>query len=342
MVEYQPDKVRSREAADRNYHFPEAAEELLESHLFNQWWYYSVELMPRMSTKGAYPDDFPMLPRIMLRNCNLAGTACLDMGSMEGMIPVLMKRGGAASVLATDASDHCQERMAALKHYYGVQFDFKQVGLMYDLNEKLKGYSFDLVNCSGLLYHVISPIDVLMGVRPLVRRNGLVIVSTNVTFGDGYVMEFNNAGRLQAENNTFWYISVGLLEYILRLLRLSPIDATFLSHSSVHSVVRLKADRPTGYLSVVCRAVDELVPDAGDEWAPSVARGSWEYLGLCDWKNVDVQPRSTIAYRGSASRAYWNSATDSLDLKRFVSESGGLQSTEVEKDTHLLRLADQD
>ena len=65
--------------------------------------YYSVELMPGLITKGQYPDSFPMLPRILLRNCDLRGTTCLDVGSMEGLIPVVMCRQGAKTVLATDA-----------------------------------------------------------------------------------------------------------------------------------------------------------------------------------------------------------------------------------------------
>jgi hypothetical protein len=78
-------------------------------------------------------------------------------------------------------------------------------------------------HCSGPLYHVFSPLGVLCGLRPLVKRGGLMIVSTNVVVEDGYTMEFNNAGRTQAEQDTFWYPAVRLLDYTLRHLRLRPI-----------------------------------------------------------------------------------------------------------------------
>ena len=97
--------------------FPETVEDLAQSDLFTGWWYYSVELMPGLITRGQYPDSFPMLPRILLRNCDLHGTTCLDLGSMEGLVPVLMYRQGAKAVLATDAIDHCREKMAALRYY---------------------------------------------------------------------------------------------------------------------------------------------------------------------------------------------------------------------------------
>ena len=88
--------------------------------------------------------------------------------------------------------------MAAVQHYYGLSFEYQDVGLMYDLSKKIKR-SFDLINCSGLLYHVFSPLMVLTGLRSLVKRNGLIIVSTNVVHSPDYVMEFNNEGRWQEE-----------------------------------------------------------------------------------------------------------------------------------------------
>src|SRR5439155_4992136 len=141
--------------------FPITAEDLAKSDLFTRWWYYSVELMPGLITKGQYPDSFPMLPRMLLRNCDLHGTTCLDLGSMEGLMPIVMCRRGAKAVLATDAIDHCREKMAALRYYYKASFEFQQVGLMYDLNNKLRKSgrgSFDVINLSGLLYHVFSPL----------------------------------------------------------------------------------------------------------------------------------------------------------------------------------------
>jgi len=95
--------------------------------------------LPNTVTEGIYPGNFPMTPRQMLRRCDLTGTECLDLGTMEGLVPTLMKRGGARRVLAVDAIDHCREKMAAVKHYYGVDFDFQTVGLMYDLDRKIKG-----------------------------------------------------------------------------------------------------------------------------------------------------------------------------------------------------------
>src|ERR1700693_2116411 len=171
---------------------PSDPDTLRASPLFGGWWYYAVELLPRVITEGVYPPTFPMLPRLMMRRCQLEGMSCLDLGTMEGLIPTLMMRGGASRVLAVDATDHCLDKLHAVRHYHQVDFEYRSVGSMHGLAEKLGGEGFDLINCSGLLYHVLSPLMVLCGLRPLLNRNGLMIVSTNVIDVEGYCMDFNH------------------------------------------------------------------------------------------------------------------------------------------------------
>src|SRR4051812_32448776 len=103
-----------------------------------------------------------------------------------------MRRGGARDVIAVDAIDHCIDKIEAVKHYHSVKFAYQSIGLMYGLSDKLAGRQFDLINCSGLLYHVFSPLLVLAGLRPMLKMNGLLIVSTNITVYAGFAMEFNN------------------------------------------------------------------------------------------------------------------------------------------------------
>lgn len=274
--------------------WPADPEALRASAEFQQWWYYSMELLPGAVTRGQYEIDFPMLPRMMLRRADLTGGVCLDLGSMEGLIPVLMHRGGASAVLATDFSDHCTEKLEMVKHYYGAQFEYGSVGLMYNLSHTIPGVGFDLINCSGLLYHVYSPLMILAGLRALVKRNGLVIVSTNVVFDDQPVMYFNTGGRMQPEANTFWYPTIGLLDYLLRYLRLQPVDALYMPHDSIATRLSYLFDKPSGYLSVMCRAVDHEVVDP---WMAHSQQASWEYLGLTDWARANAQPRSEITLR---------------------------------------------
>jgi 2-polyprenyl-3-methyl-5-hydroxy-6-metoxy-1,4-benzoquinol methylase len=326
--------IRRYTAGGLRRRYPADPEELRASELLRAWWYYGVELLPGVVTQGQYPPRMPMLPRIVLRRCDPAGMACLDLGTMEGLVPVLLRKRGAGSVLAADASNHCVGKMAAVSHYHGVDFEFRKVGLMYDLHEQLRGSSFDLVNCSGLLYHVFSPLSVLASLRALVKRGGLVVVSTNVTLDPAPVMDFNARGRMHADGHTFWFPSVGLLDYLLRYMRLVPIDCEFMpleawtGEEYAYLGRTTSFDKPSGYLSVACRAVDEIEMD---DWMRDSVRASWEYHGLTDWQLADSQLASDIRYDAPAGQ-------DRFDLERAVRERPPVMPPSEPDDSHVLKL----
>ena len=256
-------------------------------------------------------------------------------------MPVLMRKGGAKEVLAVDAINHCDHKLKAVKHYHNVDFEFKTVGSIYQLDEKLEGRPFDLINYSGLLYHVFSPLMALCGVRPLLKRNGLLIVSTNVVLDDGYSMEFNNGGRMQTENNTFWYVSVKLFDYMLRYLKLSPQDCIYVPHTAVKSDIRYTFEKRSGYLSVLCRASDEVLATADDEWMLNSAAGSWEYQWNADWKLAARQPKSKININGQLDKSHFRKDLDCLDLWEAVNNRPPLTVTQSPSDSHLLSLSDK-
>ncbi|MGC2516286.1 MAG: DUF1698 domain-containing protein [Terriglobales bacterium] len=313
--------------------YPQAREDMLRWKVYNTFWYYDIELLPGVTTRGHYPQATPLLPRMLLRNCNLKGADCLDIGSMEGLIPVLMCRQGAHRVLATDFNFHAYSKMLAVMKYYGVAFSFKRLDLLYDLANKIASPTwrgFDLINLSGVLYHVFSPFHVLAGLRPLLKRGGLMIVSTNVINRDGFSMEFNNSGKLQSEANTFWYLSIKMFDYMLRYFQLVPIDCLYYKHP-LKDVVRYSPGFEAAYLSVVCRAVSDRGAAFSDKWlSESVAR-SWEYL-LCNQKMIDAQASSTISYRAGS---------EPIDLSKRIGQSKPLEPTPYSYDTHLLRLDDR-
>ncbi len=302
---------------------PRSAEEAKNSAIFNEWYYYSVELFPGVIKRGIYPDYLPMLPRMLLRNCDLRNADCLDIGSMEGLIPVLMCKQGARNVLATDFNFHCYQKMRALMAAHGVNFDFKRIGTLYDLDKKIPNRrlrGFDLINLSGVLYHVFSPLHVLAGLRPLLKQGGLMIVSTNVINRDDYSMEFNNSGKLQSEANTFWYVSIHALDYMLRYFQLAPIDCVYYEFPGTN----------IGYFAAVCRAISDRGAQFKDQWLSNSIAQSWEYL-LCNQTMLESQDVSAIRYRGD---------NGPINLAEKNSQTAPVGAAIHSHDTHLLKLAD--
>jgi hypothetical protein len=181
---------------------------------------------------------------------------------------------------------------------------------------------------------------VLAGVRPLLRKNGLMIISTNIVNKSDYCMEFNDRGRLQRENNTFWYLSVPLFEYLLRFFRLEPIDCLYHRYTGTDPVRYVK-DLDAGYLSVVCRATGDLAL-ASDEWAAGTARNSWEYTELCDYDMLSSQKTSGIGYRRDLDARLSNPNDNrSIDLSGAMRLQEAVIREARPEDSNLLRLSDQ-
>lgn len=307
-----------------------------------EWWYYTVELAPGLQAQGTYPADFPYMPRMLMRQAHLQGTDCLDLGSMEGVIPVLMHRKGAKRIIAADAVPHCADKMALLQQVYKASWDFRQIGLMYDLSDKLAADGhFDFVNLSGVLYHVFSPLHTLASARPLMKKNGLFMLSTNVVNEQSDVMHFNTAGKLQTEPNTFWYPSIPLLEYFLRYFNFAPIDCLYSRHPS-NSPLHV-AGKECGFISIVCRAVDPgtAVP-AADSWAKRSMLGSWEYQGLSKQRHDPAEAPSTIGYDVPEALQETVARKGSIDLHLAVNELGRrVERAKRVEDSYLLRLNDE-
>jgi 2-polyprenyl-3-methyl-5-hydroxy-6-metoxy-1,4-benzoquinol methylase len=311
---------------------PKSAEEIIASDLYKAWWFYDAELFPGVVREGIFPKTMPLPARMLLRNCDLSNCDCLDIGSMEGLIPILMRKQGAREVLATDFNYHCYQKLLALASAHQADIRFKKVGLLYDLNRKIPDRrlrGFDVINVSGVLYHVFSPMHVLAGLRPLLKKNGIMIISTNVIDRDDCSMEFNESGKMQEEPNTFWYMSIHMLDYMIRYFQLLPLDYVLYKYPP-SDAVRHAEGFDVYYLGVACRATTDRGAQFNDEWLSRSLTTSWEYR-LCDQAMLEAQATSTVDYRGERG---------AVDLAQEIAREPPLQTAPTRRDTHCLLLED--
>ena len=226
-------------------HLPWIADAARKRAFLEQYWYYAIELAPGIVTPG---QRFPnvALTRDLLSRIDLAGTRCLDIGTMEGLVPVELKRRGAADVLAVDGLDF-SDKVACVKAAYGAEFGYlpnvMSGSLLRALEERHAGeitrwryaggaeprQGFDVVVCSGVLYHVFSPFHVLAAARSALRPGGLMVVETAALPLDAYMMQYNFAGTgyVLGPSDT-WFPTVPLIDHFLRFLKLLPLDACWL------------------------------------------------------------------------------------------------------------------
>ncbi len=306
------------EPARRAPELPGSAEAIEGSKAFNQYWYYSVELVPGVYTPGQKHLNLG-LTRDLLSRCEVENRRCLDIGTMEAAVPVLLSRRKANEVVAVDVMN-CEEKIQTVRHYTGARFNYHG-GITHartaPLVRRRYGGNFDLVVLSGVLYHCFGPLHVLAMARSLVRTGGLMIVETFTAVDKLQAMFFNARGTLSPDSSTYFLISVPLLEYLLRYFKLTPIDCVASHPVTIEG-------RKCARVAITCRATNALGPGA-DPWMEA-AVGQVDYLTLIDWDSIESSGENPPAYASPASR--FAGSDGSCDVTRTVFESAPLDLPE--------------
>ena len=217
---------------------------------WSKGWYYNIEL-----EKGRFTDGKPFknlaLTRKLLRNVDMKGKDCIDIGTAEAVIPVLLKRGGAGTVVAYDRMDS-SEKIRIVQDVYRADFEYIHSMLLPDLQTTLLNREgikfFDLVVFSGVLYHLFNPLGLLALVRGFCKVGGLFLIETCVCHDPKEKLVFNAAG-LHGPN--YWYATTAWLDYALRMLGLEPLNVTYFGPLDPEEVCRM---------AVLCRSHPEPVP----------------------------------------------------------------------------------
>ena len=227
----------------------------LLNRLAGETWYYEIELAQGLMTAGR-PRANLAVTRDFAKRIDVRGRSCLDIGTQEFVCPILLKRRGAARVDAYDRLS-LESRCLTLQQIYGVEFNYWHGLPVTQLQSRLKQSGqtplYDFVNFAGVLYHMVDPLAGLAIARSFVRTGGLLLLETSVKRSREHTLDFNAGGQFYPGSNYF-QVSVTTIDYWLRMLRLQALDCAWWG------------GREIGRLLVVCRAVDDVLPDPGDDW----------------------------------------------------------------------------
>jgi len=183
-------------------------------------WYYTIELEPGVFTDGK-PYRGPIAVRHLLKGAAVAGQRCLDIGTMEGMYPILLCRRGASDVVAYDRMPQ-PDKVRLVQEKLDVRFKYVYGMELPQMGAAVSG-PFDVVICGGLLYHAFDPLSALGYVRAMVRTGGLLILESAAIAEESYALHFNAAGEIYNAQSNFWFPTVRCLEYLVRYMRLQPL-----------------------------------------------------------------------------------------------------------------------
>lgn len=260
-----------------------------------------------------------------MRAIPLEGLKCLDVGSVEGVVPMLLARRGARQVVSYDRVDW-SSKVDFVKACYGVNFQYIS-GMNYaDFQAQalqLAAHPFDLVVFSGVLYHMFDPLGGLLRTRSLVRNGGLVLIETSALLNDVMAMFFNAEGWILPPPN-FSVPSLAWLDYLLRLCRLVPLDFIHLGPGGG----RLPAEHVR--VCVACRAVDTPQVFKSGEWDDHLISDYRDYL---NWEDTaSDEPPAPISPLGNK---LLHRPDGSLDLLASVRAAKSYAPTPREAVLHL-------
>ncbi len=225
------------------------------SEHWSKGWYYKIEL-----EKGNFSDGISRptlaLARKLLRNVDVHEKDCLDIGTTEAVIPVLLKRNGARSVMGYDKVDSSQ-KIELIKNVYNTDFEYRHSLLLPQFQESLDGRFFDLVVFSGVFYHLVNPMGLLSLVRGFCKVGGLFLFETCTVHDSEEKMVFGSRGWF-GEN--YFFATTAFLDYVLRMIGLEPINVVYANPLSPNKVSRT---------SILCRSHPMAMPlEENDTFMP--------------------------------------------------------------------------
>ena len=276
---------------------------------FAEKFYSCIEFTPGEFTDGVRHKNMAAT-RTLLGRTEVEGKTCADVAAVDAWCPILMHRRGAARIAAFDRNDFTP-LINKVRDALGVELDYFPLLKSSEISEKAikAGFDgFDVVVNSGLLYHVLGPINSLASSRSLVKTGGILIVETVVdTTADGFSMRFNHSGSISPNDPTyFWQVSVKMYEYMLRMLRLEPLDVCWYRRR----------------MAIACRAVDYVPAAQDDNWVTETYKAR-DILDFTDWSILDkctkvAYDRSNVIESSAGGIDVWEAFKAGHELSKFL------------------------
>lgn len=195
----------------------------------NDWWYHTMDLGFGIQTPGHYGENLIPIAALM-QNIKFNDLYCLDIGTMDGKMAFLMEKLGgkviAVDVLKRDTVSSLVDHFGSLIHYeYGIrERDFPKVRESFGL--------FDFVLCSGILYHVYSPFDLILEARKLVKNGGCIVFESACLPDEVSLTMTLNHGDIYNEHTTIWLPSIACLRYMIKYSAFKILAESTLNYPS--------------------------------------------------------------------------------------------------------------
>jgi len=252
-------------------------------------WFHAIDFKDFQSSgrfPAGQPQNITLYPVFdLIKDIDVAGMDCLDIGCWDGLVSFGLKIAGAASVASMDSVR--QNTFLLARHLLDLDIEYFPGYQIRDMAMLFGDRKFDLIVCAGVLYHMLHPLTAFTACRRLIKNGGLFIIETASTQShDDAVLVLNSETGVPLEEPfTYW---VPTLKAVIGMAKLAGFD--------ILGVRQLKAPHRTAVLG---RAV---LPQEVNNRTPLLNR--IHELGFCDFDfnlktlNLEDFEKSAIEYSG--------------------------------------------
>jgi len=183
-------------------------------------WFHSINF-GEFSSAGRddprYLQNWTVAPALsLLGNVDLVGKRCLDVGTADGLVAFVMKFAGAVRVAATDFRPRRTFHIAKELLHIDIEYidDLPDI----ELPLRFEPGRFDVIVLTGLLFHVLGPLAVLVACRNALATGGIVIVETVYAGGELPALFLNTEMEqaLYSGPSTFFLPTASAIEGMLK------------------------------------------------------------------------------------------------------------------------------
>ena len=195
-------------------------------------WYHPIKLLPDFTTRtkwGNAQDPVWQATRDVRSRIDYKGKTVLDIASLEGMWAFEAEELGAKTVIASDiyqnGGQDFYERFCFAKFVRNSRVCLLPNIDIHDLQNRLDsifraweiGSGFDIIQCTGLLYHVQHPLLAIRQMRHCCNVGASLILETACTKANDSTLRFNYDKTVYDDETTYWVPSERCLKEMVAL-----------------------------------------------------------------------------------------------------------------------------
>jgi len=285
-------------------------------------WFHSIDFGDFASSgrfRPGEPQNITLYGTMdLLGHIDLHCADVLDVGAVDGLISFGAVQLGARRVVATDSV--VRDGFLLARETLGLDVEYIPRVQIREFVEQFGRGSFDLIVCSGVIYHMLNPASAFFECRKLLKEHGLLIVeSAYESRSDRAAIFVNSEEELFVEPNTY---SMPTKRAIVGLMRLACLDVlavrTIAGPDRITVLGRAVAPAAVKDRTALTRRIHDV--DFCDfdfqikRFLPSPATSTIRYSGPADEQAIDHQdyqpdfPFHPPRHRRTVGTTAWSTA----------------------------------